>query len=796
MSIPNEIKIQLNTNIPGFQTIDYKPKMTIPDTNSRAVYFWPLIKLNKQKILSKIPENLRVKQFFNQGLFDSMLNTHGFFTDKSLQQASVEGIVDNNILVTLQFLFPEKGSLYLNKKEYIIGDTKWENGNWKISVKPKLVLDTDRVSNPYIYNQLISEEILSGEQQLNKLPESVIYGNHFSGVKNPEALGRGDIPIAEPEPIPPTTPIPAPIPPTTPIPAPIPPTTPIPAPIPPTTPITPITPNQVVPYVPIQPPAPIQPPNLIQNICPELPSPNDPIILDPFNPPSTTIIPPSPAVEELVDNIPSPEVDLKISTRSTQNIKTIIQSASFKRIFQDLYPYLPNDMKTQITKIFRENTTIDVKPTSTVKQVSVAAYNQLSEGIRVYRNTGGGDCFFIAVCDAINSNNNVFPDNKIIKDDLGIGNRIFTVTDLRKMIYEYIVDNTDIDNILINITPSNVDILNEKFKLQIEAIESTTRHQLDTRDYIDLVNSNYVSEDNFLVGKVEQVPLDISDYYTPYHIINKSNIKTYIESSQYWADSTAIDALINKLNLNIIPIQPITINGIDTLRIPDGRHLVNEPGFTNWKKYMFVYNTPGHFELVGFNFKKKPKRKRKTVLNYRVTIFDRPRPNITVSFMAPIYLILIIYGSYYYYKSEEVRNNFSFYPDIMSLLYLAQGQLKNNSVNQEQQEQQEQQQEQQEVFETNFNKYFPPPDRYQIGRGRFLQHGGNLALKSQEDKKSDICYRITINLELIEYKEGKEISPAEFKSLKCKSQLNSIYQSYADMTGQRYIPPPDYNHVK
>ena len=87
MSIPNEIKIKLNTNIPGFQSIDYKPKMTIPDTKEKIVCFDPLIKLNKGLIEKKIPENIRVKEFFNQGLFDSMLNTHGFFTEKTLEKA-------------------------------------------------------------------------------------------------------------------------------------------------------------------------------------------------------------------------------------------------------------------------------------------------------------------------------------------------------------------------------------------------------------------------------------------------------------------------------------------------------------------------------------------------------------------------------------------------------------------------------------------------------------------------------------------------------------------------------------
>ena len=70
LNIPNQLNIIINTSIPGYQKIQYKPYMTIPDISKddKTIQFNPMIKYNKVKIDS-VPENLRKKQFFNKGLF-------------------------------------------------------------------------------------------------------------------------------------------------------------------------------------------------------------------------------------------------------------------------------------------------------------------------------------------------------------------------------------------------------------------------------------------------------------------------------------------------------------------------------------------------------------------------------------------------------------------------------------------------------------------------------------------------------------------------------------------------------
>ena len=62
-NIPNELKITINTSIPGFQTIRYNPSMTLKDNkDSNSVRFDPLVKLDKS-VIEKVPENLRIKEY-------------------------------------------------------------------------------------------------------------------------------------------------------------------------------------------------------------------------------------------------------------------------------------------------------------------------------------------------------------------------------------------------------------------------------------------------------------------------------------------------------------------------------------------------------------------------------------------------------------------------------------------------------------------------------------------------------------------------------------------------------------
>jgi len=74
--IPSDLRITINTGVPGFQSIVYKPQMSIPDTKEKKIWFTPLVRLN-QRIVDQVPPEYRIKQFFNKGLYESLLRYHG-----------------------------------------------------------------------------------------------------------------------------------------------------------------------------------------------------------------------------------------------------------------------------------------------------------------------------------------------------------------------------------------------------------------------------------------------------------------------------------------------------------------------------------------------------------------------------------------------------------------------------------------------------------------------------------------------------------------------------------------------
>ena len=134
--VPNSLTITINTSIPGYQTIKYKPEMTIKniDKDEKTVWFDPLVPL-EQSVIDKVPESIRVLEFFNKGLFESLINAHGLKKPITLQQAKKSKIVDNNIQVTLNNLFPTNGILYIKGEPYAIADIQWTKSNWKIDRK-------------------------------------------------------------------------------------------------------------------------------------------------------------------------------------------------------------------------------------------------------------------------------------------------------------------------------------------------------------------------------------------------------------------------------------------------------------------------------------------------------------------------------------------------------------------------------------------------------------------------------------------------------------------------------------
>jgi hypothetical protein len=136
---PASITILLNTRILGHTKEIYTPSMTLPSfsSSSKTVYFNPLIKLD-QKIVQTIPKgktnDFIYEQFFTSSYFNSLLIRSQYYPQpkRTLEQATEEGIVDNNIKILLDTLFDTNKPFYIDKKRYTSHGYKWNKGDWII----------------------------------------------------------------------------------------------------------------------------------------------------------------------------------------------------------------------------------------------------------------------------------------------------------------------------------------------------------------------------------------------------------------------------------------------------------------------------------------------------------------------------------------------------------------------------------------------------------------------------------------------------------------------------------------
>ena len=800
--IPNELNITINTSVPGFQKIIYKPLMNIKNVNKddKKIQFDPLIKLNPAKI-KKVQEDLRQKEFVNKGLFQSLLNYHhGADKAKTLKEATFTGIVDNNIKVTLDTLFPTNSVIYINKSPYVIVDIQWQKGDWKIDTKQKLLeIDSNKIKiqKPYLYSSVVEDEIISGERQLRQIPEDLTYGENYVGPRNTiSPTPSHETVVASPLPIPIASGVNQ----------------------------TPTTPeNNLVPY---------EDPN--QNINPNLNliNPNQKKITSTtetqtdikreplaINNTENNNISPLLAIETskdgiLNDNIKEIEYDDKKSNEnvvhetkllpskvSSKFLRDFFNSTPYYYMVNSLYKFMDNNTKNYINNIYLHTTTINVK-TNTIN-VSKDAYKETVNKLSVKKNMGGGDCFFIAVADAINYYNYINPTDKIISGIYGSGSKIFTQLYLRSLVYDYILSLPNLDTYLQNAI-INVEELNEKFENHIKIIEQGNNdNELTNENYLKITEDIYKTIDNFFVKIPHSIPYNIDDYYKPFKVIERSEIKKYIESSDYWANEVGIYALCSNLKLNVIPIERVDTNDFSRLRIPFANFSKSD---NNWNKYLFLYYYSSHYELITFNYyEKKIQKSGKTIIGFKnlpkiAVIFDKRDSDI----LPPIYILFLIYGSYYIRQPNEYKENFSFFPTFMKIIensfknmintmydgndnllnkfnYYFNVNFSGNNIN-------------------NINQSLPQiENNYQEGGQNRNQYKNQYnkpsykMIKTDEKDKTNIGYYITIDMEL---HPGLTLTPQELKESICRQKWNAVRKAYTGFMGQPYVIPPVYQKNK
>jgi len=778
--IPNELKIIINTSIPGFQNVQYKPSMTLPsDKVDEAVQFTPLVKL-KPNVIKSLPKEIQVKEFFNKGLFQSLVNSHGLVRAKTLLEATNEGYIDNNIQVTLDTIFPTNGVLYINKQPYAIADVQWTKGDWKIDKKiqetPKL--NSNRITDPYLYNAVVKDEIISGEKELRGLPKDVLYGANYTGPTN---VAKGVENVGSPAlPAPPTPP-------------------------PPTSRAL-ITTNKL--YRPILPPKPPKPLQITNGDINNLPPNKPPKILKIEYGPLTHM------------NAPN----LVYSRRSSMDLKTYFQQKNYYDMVNTMFQNMNEQEKNLVVKIFKQTTAIDAKYNA--NNISKAAYDaSISPGLKVNSNIGGGDCFFIAVADAINYYNASCStmEERIIYNNYG--NKIpYTQMSLREIVaYQLTHLNRSEYERLYGYLNANVEFLNNEFKMEYENFIQNGNPQMPENIFIDIINNIYLGNDNFLVAK--PTSMTQQTLQQPFTIIDRSNYVNYIKSSDYWADFFAIDSLCEILGLNIISIEKKNDGSLIVPYISNNNN--------SWKRYMFLYHENKHYEVISFDytFRKivtEPKFSEKKIYAKKI-IFNKGG-----EIFPPFYIIFLVFASYYInILDENARASFQLFPNnMLAILDNIFRKILNNPNDK-----------QNSKFLTLVKEYFNPsilrkfsapnplairnggsdPDDDYSG-GAPQQYNNSLynpsqrynpyqyqnpyqyrepfvssyvknnpnSINTQEKDKTNISYYITIDMEL---QRGSSLTNKDLSNIKCKQRWNSIRKSYANMRGLKYTVLPDYSNL-
>ena len=888
--IPNELKITINTSIPGFQSIRYKPSMSYPDEkNADTIYFNPLVKLNSS-IIKSLPQDVQKKEFFNKGLFQSLINSHGLEKNKTLVQATREGNVDNNIRITLENLFPSNSVLYINKQPYAIADLQWTKGDWKIDKKTQQIpeLESNKITDPYLYRSIVKDEIISGEKELQTIPNYVVYGPNYTGPDNVASGVKTNQPFINKTyntsfgvpytglPVKPLKPYG----------------------------IRPISPaklnKQIKPTVKPVKPIPLSPKvslayeakereiqkkflNLIQqqkqllqqqqfvsqqllkeenklskekrklfleqqeqikkerdkiNLQKQLLSQElfilrmkfererlnmfrNKEIMDsnnkkpPINPPNPFGYPPLPPPgPEILDDeeiiTPVNNIVLEISQKSTDKLQTYFNNTNYLFMLNIIFQNMETDDINKINEIFKQSTGVDVKA---IKALSDRAYKITVNNMKVIKNKGGGDCFFIAVADAINyynANIKAVVDKIIYKNTYGVKTP-FTQLVLREIVAEFILNKNEISfEDLITILENNVIDMNKMFQIQYE--DHINNVGPVTPDILsDLINNIYHDEDidSFLVKKpTEMTEATLKE---PFRMITKKELVGYISSSDYWGNPIAINALCEMLGLNVIIIE----NKNNMMRIP---YIYDRD--KPWNKYLFIYNESDHYELITFdyifNIKKSPVTK---------TIFK------TNYFTPPFYIIFLIFASNYFKIVDPTdRNNYKLLPSLMKKLFDIYINIESSTPNTSSSKNKKK-----TLTNNNNNKFlrlfsdyfvriprrprrpiridsFDVDDGNQFKGGAITRYQNRMNNRYQnqrrnpyvsslikrnastfnDNSKTNLSYYITIDLYL---KKGTELSKKDISDLKCNHRWNSIKKSYANLRGLNYINTPDYNNL-
>ena len=515
---------------------------------------------------------------------------------------------------------------------------------------------------------------------------------------------------------------------------------------------------------------------------------------------------------EVIEDISVPEVNLNVKRTQTTNVRNYFTS-HYYFLLNIIYQVLNEYAKQLFNNNLRETTDVFVR--SENPTLSDTAYKRTVKSLRINETVGGGNCFFAAVADALNIHNRVSPFRRIQNTVQGNNNYIFTQQSIRQYIANYYTSLPNLDFFIqraADYTQSLNKAYSKDIQQQIAARNPVTDPEIDylqeaVRIYRD---TNYP---NFLVKFPEERDINIDNLaLAPFRPINKREVENYILSPNYWAGQEAIMGLIETLNINTILIQPVNRDGVTTYQIIQTGLLTTQQ-YNNWDKYIFLYYTGDHYDLITFNYINVPWNYASS--NGRPLLGSLTTTTIGLFYrdigdkLPPLYILFLMYVTSYRILSTEMKRNYSVFPEIMngfdiSLDRIASSPPPRNKTDVEWDQILKQ-------FTRYFSDKFPPPIKpfQRVIRPDSMSGGAvssrnqqqqryygkpyyaaNMVNKNQEYDPSKLAYSINIYMELY---PGTSIPEDELKKLQCTSKWNAVRKAWADFTGKPYVIKPVYS---
>jgi hypothetical protein len=487
---------------------------------------------------------------------------------------------------------------------------------------------------------------------------------------------------------------------------------------------------------------------------------------------------------------------LTLSQESTKILRKYFGNDIYYSMISMIFKYMTEEQKLFIQTIFKNTTNVDVKGISS--NISKAAYNftitgvktissggvsvkkTFTDGLRVISNSGGGDCLFLAVADAINYYNYENDiGNKIMYNMYGNGDRLFTTKILRNMVSTEIIKQFKTDEIFrrnsIEEGRINLHNLNDLFEAAIttpESIELENNREYYNSTLVDI----YTSHDNFFVI----IPNDsqVQNRNRPFKLVeNNDEIKNYIESPYYWADQKTIDIINKILQLNIITLKN---NGNNNFTIPYPT-IKNDDDNNMWNKYLFLYNTANHYELITFGYLVKKSGK---LARIKKTIFNRNDNNI----IPPFYIIFLIFAIFFVRLMPIDKEKVILFSNYLYAIQNSFNIIINTPLSSDKNV---------GAFINNYQDYFGPIHQEMLGGmlgGALTNTTGSPNFLKKEEKQDSvqISFHITIDMEL---QKGTTLSKEQISDIKCTKSWNKVRKSYAEFTGRKYVIPPVYENL-